>query len=234
MSFARTVGSMILVQAGNNVLPLRAGELVKTRDFIAAGHPAPRVLGAQGAEKLIEATMLVTLCAPALAVALGRRGHVLVLAAVVAFVFVPLLVWAARRLRMRPAQIGTAFAWALVADVLEIGLVAVTLRSVGLRGGLGESLTVLGSVNLAIALPSVPGHLGAFEAGAALGLLALGVNHDTALAFAILYRVVQWVPVNISGAIVWGWRMARTNAARRDGDATGRRPAQKNELGGAI
>jgi uncharacterized membrane protein YbhN (UPF0104 family) len=146
----------------------------------------------------------------------------LVLAAIVVFVFLPVLAWVARRLRMRPAQIGSAFAWALVADVVEIGLVAVTLRAVGLRGGLGESLTVLGAVNLAIALPSVPGHLGAFEAGAALGLLALGVSHDAALAFALLYRVVQWVPVNISGAIVWAWRTLRTNAERRDGgDATG-------------
>ena len=61
-------------------------------------------------------------------------------------------------------------------------------------------------MNLSIALPSGPSHLGAFEAGAALGLVAMGVSHDLALAFALLYRVVQWVPVMLAGAVVWAWR----------------------------
>jgi uncharacterized membrane protein YbhN (UPF0104 family) len=221
LSFAKTVATMLLSQAGNNVLPLRAGELVKTHDFVAAGHPAARVLGTQGAEKLVEASMLVTVCAPAFAIRLGGRARLFLLAAVVTLVFLPLLVWVARRLRMQPVQIAKAFAWSLVADVFEVALVSVTLRNVGLSGGLVDSLTVLGAVNLAIALPSVPGHVGAFEAGAALGVLMLGASHDAALAFALLYRAVQWVPVTIGGGIVWAWRVARGRAARRDGSATG-------------
>jgi uncharacterized membrane protein YbhN (UPF0104 family) len=221
LSFAKTVATMLLSQAGNNILPLRAGELVKTHDFVAAGHPAARVLATQGAEKLVEASMLVTICAPAFAIRLGGRARLFLLAGVVTLVFLPLLVWVARRLRMRPVQIAKAFAWSLAADVFEVALVSVTLRNVGLSGGLVDSLAVLGAVNLAIALPSVPGHVGAFEAGAALGVLMLGASHDTALAFALLYRAVQWVPVTIGGGIVWGWRAARGRAERRDGSPTG-------------
>ena len=51
-------------------------------------------------------------------------------------------------------------------------------------------------MNLAIAIPSTPGHLGALEAGASLGLIAVGVDRESALAFALVYRVVQWVPVS--------------------------------------
>jgi glycosyltransferase 2 family protein len=207
--FLHAVWTMLLTQAANNLLPLRAGEFVKTREFVAAGHAPSRVLAAQGAEKLIEATTLAVLCAPAMAANLGNRSRVLGVAALVVAIFVPLLVWTARRFRMPPVGLGQVFAWSLTADAFEVALVVVTLRSLGLPSGLGTSMTVLGAVNLAIALPSVPGHFGAFEAGAALGLVALGVAHDAAFAFAVLYRVIQWVPVSLGGAVVWGLRAAK-------------------------
>ena len=205
MPFRHTVGTMVLSQAANNVLPLRAGELVKTRDFVGGGHPVGRVVAAQGAEKLIEATMLVLICIPTLGIEFGWSARVVALAAVLAVTFVP-LVWLAPRFGIRANQVRRAFLWALAADVVEIALVSVTLRSLGLSSGLTTSIIVLGAVNLSIALPSGPSHLGAFEAGAALGLVATGVSHDLALAFALLYRVVQWVPVMLAGAVVWAWR----------------------------
>jgi uncharacterized membrane protein YbhN (UPF0104 family) len=209
VSFPKAVSSMLLTQAANNVLPLRVGELVKTRDFVAAGHAPGRVIAAQGAEKLVEATTLVLTCSPAVAVHFGDRTRILAATSIAVALFLPLLAWIARRLRMRPSDVGTAFAWSLAVDVFEIALVAVTLRSLGLSAGLGTSLTVLGAVNLAIALPSAPGSVGAFEAGAALGLVALGVTHDAALAFALLYRAIQWIPVTIGGAVVWICRVMR-------------------------
>jgi uncharacterized membrane protein YbhN (UPF0104 family) len=205
VSFPGVVASVLLSQAANNVLPLRAGELVKTRDFAAAGHPLGRVVAAQGAEKLVEVTSLVLLCAPALAASFGYRRPAILLVVLLAG-GVPPLVWIARRYRMPATRIGGAFAWSLGADAVEIALVALTLRSLGLASGLGASLVVLGAVNLAIALPSAPGHAGALEAGAALGLMAIGVARESALAFALLYRVVQWVPITLGGAAVWAWR----------------------------
>lgn len=213
--FSRAVGTMVLSQAANNVLPLRAGELVKTRDFVAGGHPIGRVVAAQGAEKLIELAMFVLVCTPALAIRFGCSGRVIALAAVLAAVLVA-LVWIAPRFGVRADQVRRAFAWALAADAVEIVLVSVTLRGLGLTSGLATSIIVLGAVNLSIALPSAPSHLGAFEAGAALGLVAMGVSHELALAFALLYRVVQWVPVMFAGAVVWGSRLlARSSSTAR-------------------
>jgi uncharacterized membrane protein YbhN (UPF0104 family) len=213
LSFPRTISSMLLTQAANNILPLRVGELVKTRDFVAAGHAPGRVIAAQGAEKLVEATTLVLTCTPAIAIHLGYRTRVLAVTSIAVALFLPLLAWIARRLRIQPSELGAAFVWSLAVDVFEIALVTVTLRSLGLAAGLGTSLTILGAVNLAIALPSTPGNAGAFEAGAALGLVALGVTHDAALAFALLYRAIQWVPVTTAGAIVWAYRLARGAAS---------------------
>jgi uncharacterized membrane protein YbhN (UPF0104 family) len=210
--FHGIVGTMLLCHAANNVLPLRAGELVRTREFVAAGHPIGRVVAAQGAEKLIEATTFVLLCAPVVASIFGQGRPSLAIASVIV-VGVPLLVWIARRVRMRPADLARAFGWALVADAFEIVLVSVTLHSLGLAAGLRPSITVLGAVNLAILLPSTPASLGAFEAGAALALVAMGVAHDEAVAFALLYRVVQWVPVTLAGGAVWAWRMVRGPAS---------------------
>jgi uncharacterized protein (TIRG00374 family) len=67
-------------------------------------------------------------------------------------------------------------------------------------------VTVFAAVNLAIAMPATPGNIGAFEAGAALPLMATGVDRDTAVAFAILYRAVQWLPVTALGAALFALR----------------------------
>jgi uncharacterized membrane protein YbhN (UPF0104 family) len=211
--FRGIVASVLLAQAANDVLPLRAGELVKTRDFVAAGHPLKQVLVAQGLEKLYEAGTLAVLCAPTAAIEYGLRPHLVVLAALCGGAAILLVVAASRRCRMPPSQIARALAWSFAADSVEVALVLVTLEALGLPSGIGVALAVLGAVNLAIALPSGPAHAGAIEAGAALALVALGVDHRNAVAFAILYRVVQWVPVTLAGGVVWAWR-AGWRAAR--------------------
>jgi uncharacterized membrane protein YbhN (UPF0104 family) len=209
VSFAGTVGTVLVAQAANNVLPLHAGELVKTRDFVAAGHPLKRVVVAQGLEKLFELGTLALLCAPAMARALGYGRRMLAIAlAAGTLVFVGVALSAGRG-GLRPARIGGAITWAFAADAVEVGLVAVTLDALGVASSLGASLVVLGAVNLAIALPSAPGNAGAVEAGAALALVALGASHDRAVAFALLYRIVQWVPVTAGGGVVWALRAAR-------------------------
>ena len=56
-------------------------------------------------------------------------------------------------------------------------------------------------VNLAIALPSTPGYVGAIEAAAVFALTALGVEAEQALAAALLYHAVHFVPTTVLGAL---------------------------------
>jgi uncharacterized protein (TIRG00374 family) len=97
---------------------------------------------------------------------------------------------------------------------VEIALIAVCLGGLGLPAGLLPSVMVYAGVNLAIAVPSTPGNVGVFEAGAALPLIALGVEHDAAVAFALLYRAVQWLPVTLAGGLVWARRMVASEPER--------------------
>ncbi len=199
--------SVVLSAAGNNVLPLRAGEFVRTRETVAAGAPLGRVVVAQVSEKVVEAASLVVFAIPVVASTLGLGRPRLVIAAML--VGCALLAWvAARRGRIEPAALGRSFAWSLLADAVEVALVSVCLRGLALPAGLLPSVTVFIAVNLAIALPSTPGNVGALEAGAALPLLAMGVERDAAVAFALVYRGVQWLPVTLAGAALWTWRSA--------------------------
>ena len=211
-SFLDLWSAVLLGLAGNNVLPLRAGELVRTRETVALGYPLGQVAVAQVAEKGIDAVSLVAYATPVLAVHLG--GRFVVLLACLAPVCVVLARWTAGRFRVEPRQLMVSLGWAFAADAFEVALIAVCLHGLGLPAGLVSSVTVFVGVNLAIALPSTPGNVGAMEAGAALPLIALGVDADAAVAFALVYRAVQWLPVTLAGAILWARRIITPPPAR--------------------
>ena len=52
--FRDVLGSILLNHAANNVLPLRAGDLVRTRDFVALGFPIVSVALWQLIDKVVE------------------------------------------------------------------------------------------------------------------------------------------------------------------------------------
>jgi uncharacterized membrane protein YbhN (UPF0104 family) len=204
---------VILSAAANNVLPLRAGELLRTKDTVAAGVRLPSVVVAQLAEKVVEVATLVACVTPVLVTHAGLCGP----APVTVGLFFLASVgagWAAHRFGVRVRQLVHALGWSLASDAVEIAIIAVCLGGLGLPAGLLPSVVVYAGVNLAIAVPSTPGSVGAFEAGAALPLIALGVEHDAAVAFAFVYRAVQWLPLTLAGALVWARRMVVSEPER--------------------
>ncbi len=204
--FSPVWSAVVVSGAANNLLPLRAGELLRTRDTVAAGVPLRRVIPAQVAEKAIEAATLILWASPALATYAGIR-HPLLTASLVLALGSAALLWLARRYaEIAVAQMASSAAWSLAADGVEIALIAACLASVGAPASLLSSVTVFTAVNLAIAMPATPGNIGAFEAGAALPLIAAGVDRETAVAFALLYRAVQWLPVTTVGAVLLAFR----------------------------
>lgn len=213
--FADVWTSVALSTAGNNVLPLRGGELLRTRETVAAGYPLRDTALAQVTEKVVEGASIVICVAPALIAVAGRRWAIVT--ALVCGLGVPFVVWAARRLRLSTKRIAIALVWSILADAVEVALIAVCLVALGQDAAPTTCLTVFGAVNLAIALPSTPGNIGALEAGAALPLMAMGVDREAAIAFALVYRVVQWVPVTLLGAAIWLSRA--TTGTRRPKEA---------------
>jgi len=94
--------------------------------------------------------------------------------------------------------LGATF-WSIVSHVIDLVEVWLILVAVGIQVPWPTAALVLLTLNLAIAVPSTPGQVGAFEAGAVAGLRAMGVELAPALAFALVYHVMQVGPVLLAG-----------------------------------
>jgi uncharacterized protein (TIRG00374 family) len=84
----------------------------------------------------------------------------------------------------------------------EICMILVCTRAIGLSVGPVVAVTALLGVNLAIALPSAPASAGPFESAMVVVLTLAGLGKAEALAFALVYHVVQVVPVTVAGLAV--------------------------------
>jgi uncharacterized protein (TIRG00374 family) len=102
----------------------------------------------------------------------------------------------------------------LLAWVVEMNVVLITLHAFGLHPSLGVSLLVLMAVNLALVVPfAPPGNLGTLEVGAMLALMQYGVPKEQALAFALVYHLLQVVPIGIAGLSLAGHSLMRPSSA---------------------
>jgi hypothetical protein len=92
---------------------------------------------------------------------------------------------------------------ALVAWLLEILVVFCTLRAFDIHVPLGVSALVLVGVNVAMVVPfAPPANFGTVEVGATLALLEYGVSKEHALAFALVYHLLQILPIGIGGLVL--------------------------------
>jgi len=109
----------------------------------------------------------------------------------------------------RPLLLGASLATSLAAWLTDAVEVALVLAAVGAHLPFAAALLVLLTLNLAITLPSTPAQIGAFEMGAIVALELLGVERERALAFALLYHVMQVVPVTLAGlgGLRLAWRL---------------------------
>jgi len=96
-----------------------------------------------------------------------------------------------------------SYAASLVAWALEILVVFAALRAFDIQVPFGVSVLVLVAVNVALALPFVPpANFGTVELGAMLALLEYGVSKDRAFTFAVVYHLLQILPIGIGGLIL--------------------------------
>jgi uncharacterized membrane protein YbhN (UPF0104 family) len=104
-----------------------------------------------------------------------------------------------------PRALALSLTICLVSWFLEIGMTGFSMRAVGLELPFSATCVVLLAVNLAVAMPlQPPGSFGTLEAGAILALVGMGVAKEQALAFGIVYHLLQVIPVGILGIVLWG------------------------------
>ena len=227
-TFGQAFESLVVGLAFSTVLPARAGEIVRARMFgRSSGLPAPMVVTTIGLDFLVNAAGLVVflLCFPLVVdipawILPGAATAILVFAGGVILVFalrpgakapipapVGFLTVARQGLRTVGDRraLGLSLALCLASWFLEIFVVSFTMTACGLDLPFSAACIVLLAANLAIAMPlQPPGNVGTLEVGLILALAGLGIEKEQALAFGIVYHLLQVVPLGLLGMGLWG------------------------------
>jgi uncharacterized protein (TIRG00374 family) len=101
----------------------------------------------------------------------------------------------------------TVLHWLLNAVAFWIGFLAV-----GIDVPFSAALFLQGLIAIGVALPSAPGFFGIFELFAKAGLTIYGVREDLAVAWAISFHFLSFIPITVIGA----WYFARLGLHMRD------------------
>jgi glycosyltransferase 2 family protein len=96
------------------------------------------------------------------------------------------------------AILGVAFLSIVIWVVNAAGMEA-TFRAFSLDLAPYASFVVLGTIAVALVLPSAPGYVGPLQAGAVQGMAMLGVARETALSLSIVYHLANYIPITIAG-----------------------------------
>lgn len=213
---------------GNNVLPARAGDVLRVSLLVPRVKSGARtVIGTLAAERLLDAATLLGLFALLGYVLLdgvgapnGARlaivaGGAVVLAALAvgAFAlarrrgrgerpraFIAPMIAAIRELRSRhgAAMLGVT----LVIWLFEAG----TWYGVGIAADLGlepiEALYVVALASVFVLIPSGPGYAGTLDAAVVFGVEAIGGGGGEAVSYLLLLRFVLLVPITLAGLAV--------------------------------
>ena len=83
---------------------------------------------------------------------------------------------------------------------IEASILVVFSYGLGDPFSIFRAFMVVAAVNVAISIPSSPGHIGTFQLGAMTMLLFLNVGKGQAATIAILYHLVQLIPTLLIGA----------------------------------
>ncbi len=225
----------LTASAMNNVVPFRGGDMARV--WMLERHAGISKSGAAAVavvEALFELAALApvawagallshqrwaAVAAPVLGLAAGGLVAVLRrLARPSPRAAQPTATWM-RRLRARvqpglralraPGVIPRALAASIVSWGLEVVMLAVCARALNLPVPPPLAAVLLLAINVAVAVPSSPAGAGAFEGAVVLVLTLAGLPKSPAVAFALLYHLVQVVPVVLAGAVVV-WRSGFT------------------------
>jgi uncharacterized membrane protein YbhN (UPF0104 family) len=173
---------LITTRALNFFLPARTGELFRVVACHRGGGGSKKEVAlAIASESLIEVLVFAVLTLLAAPVIWPKMPPALGLAGLLG-------VMAIHRKWIKP------LGYTLLSDLSDAAMVGCCLAALGVQRDPAAWCAVLVAINLAMLIPS-PGNLGTLEAGAILGLAAIGVDRKTAIEFAILYRAAHFVPV---------------------------------------
>ncbi|MDQ3950770.1 MAG: flippase-like domain-containing protein [Gemmatimonadota bacterium] len=115
----------------------------------------------------------------------------------------------------RPALFAEVLWWTLLHWLLNAFAFWLGFLAVGVEAPLSAALFLQGLIAIGVALPSAPGFFGIFELFAKAGLTIYGVSDDRAVAWAISFHFLSFIPITLIGA----WYFARLGLHMREIEA---------------
>ena len=189
--------------AAHQLLPAPAAEVLRTLALLRRhGYRLGALVAVQVLEKLADTS---SICLALGGVWLWSKAppslqvgvEISTAAGVVALVATA--VW----LRRRPQTLVPVLVLSVVNDLTHCLVVGIVLSTLGIPSTVAEWIVIVGATRLAGMIPGPPGQLVVTE-GAVMGTLVLyGIDRDLALAAALVYRLVRFVPVVGVGLLNW-------------------------------
>ncbi len=233
------VGLTCVGYMGNNVLPARAGEVLRVVLLAPRCDASKRVVaGSIVAERLLDVIALAAVFVVTVYGVLGSdvlpTNRPILMAGIIGLVLIALalVVWVLRRHhffeRVRdwlrpiadsPRALLSASGVVLLAATfvlwaLEAAVYLAVARSVDLDISMTGALYLVALTNFVAALPAAPGSIGTFDAAVAWGAKRLGASGSAAVSYLIMLRFVIYVPITIVGFVILvagygGWSKLR-------------------------
>lgn len=211
--------------AGNNILPARAGEALRT--FLVAGRVEAskrEVLGTIIAERVLDAAVL------AIAFAFGAYGTLVsgsplallaIIALGIAFVALfpsrfhpkpthPRMKWIVESIgrllaptrRLISREGAYLFGLTFVIWTIEASTYYLIADAVGLGISFGAAVFIMVVANFVSLIPAGPGYVGTFDAAVLFAAKSLGESRSVAVSFLLLLRFVLFIPITITGLLL--------------------------------
>jgi uncharacterized protein (TIRG00374 family) len=211
--------------AGNNILPARAGEALRT--FLVAGRvdaSKREVLGTIIAERVLDAAVL------AIAFAFGAYGALvsgspIALLGIVVVGIAAVALFPSRfhpkpthpRVKWLVESIGRLlaptrklisregfmlFGLTFVIWAIEASTYFLVAHAVGLGVSLGGAVFIMVVANFVSLIPAGPGYVGTFDAAVLFAARKLGRSHSAAISFLLLLRFVLFIPITLTGLLL--------------------------------
>ncbi|HEV8496289.1 MAG TPA: lysylphosphatidylglycerol synthase transmembrane domain-containing protein [Gemmatimonadaceae bacterium] len=120
-----------------------------------------------------------------------------------------------------PGHFIAVFWWTLLHWLLQPLAFWLGFKALGIDVSWSATLFVQGLIVIGVSLPSAPGFFGLFESAAVISLGLYGIGESAAIAWALVFHVVTFIPITLMGAYYFaklGLTMGEIGSAGREAE----------------
>lgn len=208
---------MLIGFMANNVLPARLGEPLRMQ-LMGKGKDLSRVTTSATmiADRIVEGVSFLFIAAILIIfsdVPTWMMRGILITLIIIGGLYAAMAIYSHRDLKnpwlikfqdgmhalLNVKILSIGFATSMVSWVLQLAMIYMTQQAFGVETPIWGILLVLVTVNLAVAIPAAPAHVGTFEYACVLAYTYLGVSDSLGFLIGITYHLLQAMPVTLAG-----------------------------------